>query len=412
MPSLHDGAVTSYEWRSGGLGQVLSLVGIAVVGYVLIRQFVTADIAPWVFVLGLIALAAWLVSQFWRGRRRGAQSPPIAVELATATIMVLCGAAGSAPSNGLLVVLAAVGVLRLATVRATPIWIAAGVAMIAIALIALGSLAIATTPLGVLALVGGVVLGFLGGLNRRQADVAAERRQQLVERTIAARAEHAKASLLEERQAVARDIHDVLAHSLGGLVIQLDAAEALLESGRTTDAATRLRDARGLAASGLTEARRAVEALREARDDGTASAGDLRRSFVELIDAHRSMGGAIDLVEHGQPSELDAAELDGAEALAVRRALQEALSNARKHAPGEPVRVVLEWRNDGMTIQVRNRMADARQQGSAALAASGGGHGLAGMAERFDALEGSSVSAAQHGVDFVVRAELVRQVRR
>jgi signal transduction histidine kinase len=96
----------------------------------------------------------------------------------------------------------------------------------------------------------------------------------------------------------------------------------------------------------------------------------------------------------------------------MRRALQEALSNSRKHAPDEPVHVVLDWRSDGMAIQVRNRMAGAGEQGSVALAASGGGHGLAGMAERFGALEGGSVSTRQCGGDFVVRAELGRQERR
>lgn len=419
MPSLHDGAVTGYEWRSGGLGLMLSLVGIAVVGYVLIRQFVTASIEPWVFVLGLVALAAWLIAQFWRdqfwrdqfwrGPGGGSRPRTSAPELVSAAVMVLCGAAGSGPSNGLLIVVAAIGVLRFAAARAVPVWIAGLVALVAITLIPVGSLTVTMTPLALLALVGAVVLAFLGGLNRRQAQLAAERRHELLERTVAAREEHAKASLLEGRQAVARDIHDLLAHSLGGLVIQLDAVEALLESGRTADAATRVRDARGLAASGLAEARRAVEALREPPDSVAANAAELRRSLVEFVDAHRSLGGTIDLVERGEPGE--PGELRADDAVAVRRALQEALSNARKHAPGEVVHVLVDWRDQGLVLEVRNRIAGVRGQDPAALAASGGGHGLTGMAERFDALEGGNVSARRCGDDFVVHAELVR-VRR
>lgn len=411
MPSLHDGAVTEYDWRSGGLGLVLSLAGIAVVGYVLVRQFVTGYIEPWVFVLGLVALAAWLAAQFWRdqfwrGRRGGSQPQASAPELVSAAVMVLCGAVGSGPSDGLLIVLGAIGVLRFAAAHVVPIWVAGLVALVAITLIAVGSLTVTMTPLGLLALVGAVVLAFLGGLNRRQAQLAAERRQELLERTIAAREEHAKASLLEERQAVARDIHDVLAHSLGGLVIQLDAVEALLESGRTTDAATRVRDARSLAASGLADARRAVEALRESPDEATVTTRGLRRSLAELVDAHRGLGGTIDLVERGESDQPTGGSMRSDDAVAVRRALQEALSNARKHAPGEPVHVLVDWRDRGLVLEVRNRMAGVRGQDSAALAASGGGHGLTGMAERFDALEGGSISAAQCGDDFVVRAEL------
>lgn len=402
--------MTEYEWRSGGLGLMLSLVGVAIVGYFLIREFVTADLMLWAFVLGLVALVAWLAGQVWRAVR-GGESRASVPGLAMAAVMVVCGGVGSAPSNGALVVLAAVGVLRFAAARDVPLRMAGLVALVAIAVIALGSLTVVTTPLTLLALVGAVVLGFLGGLNRRQAELAGERRRELAERTMTAREESAKATLLESRQAVARDIHDVLAHSLGGLVIQLDAAEALLESGRTTDAAARLRDARGLAASGLGEARRAVEALREERRESPVTATELRTSLVELVDAHRALGGVIDEVEHGDadgdsPVAETTRELRADAAVAMRRALQEALSNARKHAPGEAVHVVLDWGSTGVVMEVRNRVIGVGDESSTGLAASGGRHGLAGMAERFAALEGAAVSARRCAGDFAVRAEV------
>ena len=115
------------------------------------------------------------------------------------------------------------------------------------------------------------------------------------------REEKAQIELLAQRQSVARDIHDVLAHSLGGLVIQLDAVEALLESGDVDAARSRVADARALAASGLGEARRAVDALRDpdARpadprppDQATDSFDDRDRRPAGRAPLARRCGGA------------------------------------------------------------------------------------------------------------------------
>jgi signal transduction histidine kinase len=399
--------VTPYEWRSGGLGMALSLFGVVVVGIFLFQQFFERSIAPWVFVLGLIAVVIWLGGQLGQGSR-WQSSPGLRVAAVVASVvMIAAGSLGAAPSNGLLVVPASIGIMRLASTLSARIWIGLAAMLLALGLIAVGSLTVTMSPIGLLAIMGGVVLGFLGGLNRRQARLAGVRERELVESTMATREEHAKAAALEAQQAVARDIHDVLAHSLGGLVIQLDAVEALLESGRTADAASRVRDARELAASGLGEARRAVEALREPRENEPVSGVEMRQSLAELVDAHRALGGSIELADSGQPHELSAEA-----AVALRRALQEALSNARKHAPGEAVHARLGWGQHGVVMDVRNRMAGASVTAPAALAASGGGHGLAGMSERFDALHGGSVVAQTQGDEFVVRVEVSRQAPR
>ena len=132
----------------------------------------------------------------------------------------------------------------------------------------------------------------------------------------------------------------MLAHSLGGLVLQLDAIDALLDSGKTDDAHARVTAARGLAASGLDEARRAVDALR----DPEASA-DLAGAIEDLVVTHRSLGAAASLTVSGSPGELSA---DAAGAL--RRAAQEVLSNARRHAPGCATALVLDWTVDAATL--------------------------------------------------------------
>ena len=107
----------------------------------------------------------------------------------------------------------------------------------------------------------GVLIAF--GLNRRQYEVQARQTEQLLEQTRLAQSEHARAAALEERGRIARDLHDVLAHSLGALSVQLEVAEALLaERGDAEGALDRVRRSRRLAVQGLVEARNAVAALR------------------------------------------------------------------------------------------------------------------------------------------------------
>jgi signal transduction histidine kinase len=196
---------------------------------------------------------------------------------------------------------------------------------------------------------------------------------------------------------VARDIHDVLAHSLGGLVIQLDAVDALLDAGRTADAQARARDARQLAASGLEEARRAVGALHEPRES-TEPGEQLQAALEGLVTAHRALGGRIDFATVGTPRALPAEE-----AHALRRAAQEALTNARKHAVGEPVTTELRWTSDAVELEIANPIGIRSQR--AALPISGR-HGLTGMAERFAGLDGATLAAGAHEDRFVVEARV------
>jgi len=398
---------------------MLSLVGVVVVGYFAIVQYATAYIPWWVFAAGIISIICWLIV----GDRPILRVPPRA-DVAITVAMIVFGAIGAAPSNGLLIVPAAIGVMRLIGDPDAPLLLGGGVALIAMALSAIGSLTVTITVLGLLSLEGGLFLGALGGVNRRQGRAAAVRERQLLESTVAAREEHARASALEARQRVARDIHDVLAHSLGGMVVQLDAVEALLESGHLDEAETRVRDARSLAASGLGEARRAVDALRSPTEDSeTVDMAELDSWLSELVSAHRSMGGVVVFTTAGTAaptagqgstageSEPSASTVAEPVAVAIRRALQESLSNARKHAPGAPVTARLEWQPSRVVLTVSNPVGGHRvgrvraAPSGAGLAASGGGNGLAGMTERFAALPHGAVSAGVRDDCFVVRAE-------
>ncbi|MGN6426094.1 MAG: sensor histidine kinase [Leifsonia sp.] len=371
--------------RPGRLALALNIVGAVVVAWSLVSTH-TEHRPVWVLVVSLVAVAAWAL----RGvcARAGWRTAGLALALVAA----VAGALTAAPTDGIAIVPAAVAVLILMGDIAFPLWAAAAVVAVCLALVPLGALPFGTSVPALLGEMGGILLAGFAGLSRRQFRRTEAQAAQLREREAAIREEAA-------RIAIARDLHDVLAHSLGGLVIQLDAVDALLEAGDTGAARERVVAARGLAAGGLSEARRAVAALREPADGGAAvEPAAFRAAIDDLVSAHRSLGGEAALAVSGRPRTLTAAQ-----ATALQRALQEALSNARKHAPGRPVRARLQWQDERVLLTVSTPLGDAPH---AALAASGGGHGIEGMRERFAALPlGGSATAGVVGGDFTVTAE-------
>ncbi len=219
-----------------------------------------------------------------------------------------------------------------------------------------------------------------------------ERRQReriaalLMQLEAARESEHA-ASALAARTTAAREVHDVLAHSLSGLIIQLEAARL---QGKATRADPLLQssvdNALRSARSGLTEAKRAVAALRGERPQGPAD-------IPSLIEEHRLATGApITFEVIGDPHEM------GDEAgLALYRATQEALSNVRKHAPGAAVEVQLNWYLDRVALTVTNPLTRESTNSP--------GWGLAGIQERLEALHGT-MHVAQAGGAYAVRVEV------
>ncbi len=383
--------------RPSPLAFALNLFGIAVVTYSILTTH-TEQRPLWVLVLALVALAAWLVRVILSFRGVAPTT-----RLALAMVMVFAGSIVAASTNGIGIVPVLVGVLAVVSDPSRPILVGLGVAFIGVALLTVGAVPFGTSVLVVLGLAGGIVVAVLAGISRRQFRESEAQAELLRERELTVREEKAQIDLLAQRQAVARDIHDVLAHSLGGLVIQLDAVEALLEAGDLRAARSRVADARALAASGLGEARRAVNALRDpdARPDDFDRPGSFDEAIDDLLAAHRSLGGAVELTTTGTPRPLDADQ-----AAAFERALQEALSNARKHAPGEPVQALLAWSDDVVRLTVSNPLGDGPGPEPGSLARSGGRHGLEGMRERFAALPaGGRATAGVDGGRFIVTAE-------
>ncbi|MCK9894804.1 histidine kinase [Frankia sp. AgB32] len=222
----------------------------------------------------------------------------------------------------------------------------------------------------------GAASGFaapLGMVNRsRQAAItAALAASESAER--AARAE-AREAVLAERGRIARDVHDVLAHSLAGINMQLEMADALLEHGELDQARGATRRAQSLVRESLVEARRTVTALRE----------DTLPLAETLTAMTRSAGHPDPPTITGQPRELDTRT-----AQALVRAAQEALTNAHKHAPGAPVKIILAYTPDAVDLQIVN---GAPRDGHRPLADTGSGMGLVGMRERITLLGGTATA--------------------
>lgn len=335
----------------------LNLVGIVLVGLDLAQR--SLDDAPAVItVAAWAAWALWLVTialpETWHRTRT-------ALYLG----MIVGGSLAGAFTNVVGYVPSVSGVLLLFGTPAVPLALAAG-AGLGSAVVIWISAVLYPVPSGSLVGTGALLaICALGGLSRRSYRVSEVQARALLEERIAVEQERAQVAGLTERSRIARDLHDVLAHSLGGLVVQLEAVDALLESGRSSEARDRVQAARKLAVSGLDEARRAVSALREPSQP-------LSAIVAALADAHRSLGGQVAV-----RGDADRGTLDIARQNAVLRAVQELLTNARRHAPGAPTTLDLDWDDNMLTITAST--ASGRPSDGVSP---GGGHGLPGMRER------------------------------
>ena len=178
----------------------------------------------------------------------------------------------------------------------------------------------------------------------------AEQAAALLEQYERLRAEQRRADVLDERTRIAREIHDVLAHSLGALGIQIQAAKAVLTDQRDIDRAVEvLSTAQRMAADGLTETRRAVHALRV----DSLPLGDELAAVVETHRQRYQVPVTFETAGAARPLPPDAS-------LALLRTVQEALVNAAKHAPGEPIEVRLDYGQGDVRLTVVNHLNGAQ----------------------------------------------------
>jgi signal transduction histidine kinase len=354
--------------------RLLRLAGLAAVwlGLVMIPPGIAAHGAGLVVaVVAAVASLAWLVMMI----RSGGNDPVTGVLLAT---QVVAGSVLTALTpGGPAVALPAVGIFDALVLLATPVAVgitAAGVA--AMTITALQVHAGAPTVAGyTFALAAALLLAF----NRRQYIERADQADQLLAQTQLAQREQARAVTLDERTRIAREIHDVLAHSLGALAVQLDVAEALLDDGaEPATVRAHVTRARGLAVDGLAEARRAVAALR----GDTLPLPQLLDGLAAQYRADTGTPARVDIAGTEHPVSSDAT-------LALFRTAQEALNNARKHASGAPITLQLAYANDSTVLTVTDHPGKAGPPTSTALATTGGGYGLTGLCERAALLGGT-----------------------
>jgi signal transduction histidine kinase len=203
-----------------------------------------------------------------------------------------------------------------------------------------------------------------------------------------------RAAALSERQRLAREMHDVLAHSLSGLVVQLEGARMLaLSDPADGRLAATIDRAHQLARSGLEEARRAIGVLRDDELPGP----DKLAALAGLFQA--DTGLPCRYTETGLQIPAPAAELRPAVKLALYRVTQEALTNIRKHAHPEQVEVRLEYLRGEVNLVVEDFAAADDKPGPNGF--TGGGYGLTGMRERAELL-GGTLTAGPTGHGFRV----------
>lgn len=210
-----------------------------------------------------------------------------------------------------------------------------------------------------------VVLGIINRSRRRAVQAVIEAAES-AER--AARAE-AQAAVLTERGRIARDVHDVLAHSLAGINMQLELADALIETGDLEQVRAANQKAHSMVKESLKQAQWTVHALRE--------------DSLPLVGSLTAM---LDSSGHHDAFSLTgtAREVSPQVTQNLLRIAQESLTNAVRHAPGGEVRVELTFGAASTTLRIRNSVATRMVR-----AGVGSGMGLIGMRERVALLDGT-----------------------
>jgi signal transduction histidine kinase len=240
-----------------------------------------------------------------------------------------------------------------------------------------------------------VVVALLIGRNRGAYRVQAEQSAALLAQYERLRAEQRRADVLDERARIAREIHDVLAHSLGALGIQIQAAKAILTDQGDLDRAVEvLGTAQRMAADGLVETRRAVHALR-------VDTLPLNEELARAAEVHgRRHHVAVAFGVEGDPRPLPPEAT-----VALLRTAQEALVNAAKHAAGRGMDVRLGYGARYVRLVIANDLAETGAGDPHAAGSADGGYGLTGMRERLRLLDGTLDAGPRQG-RWTVTAEL------
>jgi signal transduction histidine kinase len=335
------------------------------------------------FAIGAVAVAYWLVVDLCPRYQKPRVLAGALIVMAAASGFASTGAHGG-PLIGF-AFMAAIGAGAGGSLLTGCVTTA--IALVGVEAGALATGASATSALGFPLL---LIVAFVSGRNRAAYRRQAEQSAALVMQMEQLRAEQRRAAVLDERARIAREIHDVLAHSLGALGIQLQAVRAVLAKNDDTGRALSLLDqAQRMAKDGLAETRRAVHALR------TGTAG-LDQELAALADTHRGLHRAsVSFGVAGQPRPLPPEAT-----VALIRTAQEALVNTAKHAPLQPVDIGLRYDEDEVRMIISNPLPQGGHDSpgpGTAFTTVNGGYGLRGMRERLLLINGSLTAAVGEG---------------
>ncbi|MEV1006944.1 histidine kinase [Streptomyces sp. NPDC049881] len=230
------------------------------------------------------------------------------------------------------------------------------------------------------------------------ADMARARavaRRELVVAQELTEVERGRSAVLEERARIARELHDVVAHHMSLIAVRAETAPYRLpelgEPEREEFTAVA-----GAARESMGEMRRLLTVLR-GEDPAQRAPQPGLPDVASLVEESRAAGARV---VYSAP---EAAVVPATVGLGAYRIVQESLSNARRHAPGAPVKVDVEMRDDALRVRIENA---APRDGRQASDARNAGHGLKGMAERAAALGGTFAASATEGGGYRVAASL------
>ena len=347
--------------HGAGLGVSLALAGFALATVGAITSLLRRQSAPWILVTALSLLMVSSAVLVWlQPNGAGAVGLLLAVGISARIV----------PGRASIVLLTACTTFLLAAEFLTQSLRHQGVL----------SLLLNALPLAAIYMI------VLFGRRIRQQEAQTERLLIELEES---RGAELRAAALAERQRLARDMHDVLAHSLSGLLLQLEGARLLAVSNPSDERLAGTIDrAHELAKSGLDEARRAIGMLRDEDLPGPDRLAALTEAF------QADTGVSCTFTTTGPPRELASPVK-----LALYRVTQEALTNVRKHAHPDRVEARLEYLPDEVTLTVRDHGSGVAAPPAPAAS---GGYGLTGMRERAELL-GGSLAAGPAGDGFCVR---------
>jgi signal transduction histidine kinase len=219
------------------------------------------------------------------------------------------------------------------------------------------------------------------------------RRRRLNEARLEVEKEEAEAAIAEERARIARELHDIVAHAISVIVLQARGARRVIHA-EPDEASMALDAIERTGSQALGEMRRLLGLLREGDEELAMAPQPTLGRLDELVAQVRAAGLPVELSIEGKPMELP----PGVD-LSAYRIVQEALTNALKHAGPATARVAVRYVDTGLEVEISD-------DGAGSGNGSGGGHGLAGIRERVTIFGGDVEAGAQPEGGYAVRAWL------